>query len=109
MERYQGRPSSAVEGAALGTTSVYHCRPCISGPDFLHLSYYSIAGLLAAAVCADHFESVLVIEPEEWANEHGMDLPQHQSYRTLSDGHKEPVVARTRIMQYMALHCEYRS
>ncbi|KAG8855717.1 hypothetical protein FRB96_006761 [Tulasnella sp. 330] len=64
----------------------------------------SVSGLLAAAVCGDHFESVVVIEPEQWANEHGTDLPHQQEYRTLPDGHREPIVARTRIMQYNALH-----
>lgn len=89
-------------GGRYGITVGHAC----SAAHSVHLSHCSVAGLLAAAVCADHFESVFVVEPEQWANEHGTDLPQDQSYRTLPDGHKEPIVARTRIMQYTALHCE---
>ncbi|KAG8896759.1 hypothetical protein FRB99_008675, partial [Tulasnella sp. 403] len=64
----------------------------------------SIAGLLAAAVCAHHFESVLVVEPEQWANQHGHELPEKRELRKTPEGHMVPVSLRTRIMQYKCLH-----
>ncbi|KAJ6567770.1 hypothetical protein DFH09DRAFT_1314277 [Mycena vulgaris] len=58
----------------------------------------SIAGLLAARVCHDHFESVLFIEAEPWvASEEGRKL----------DGWDHPFnssVRRSRVMQYTSLH-----
>jgi len=33
------------------------------------LSQFSISGLFAARVLADHFENVIIIHPEEWAAE----------------------------------------
>ncbi|KAG8899323.1 hypothetical protein FRC01_010586, partial [Tulasnella sp. 417] len=62
----------------------------------------SIAGILAAAVCADHFESVLVIEAETWTNEHGTELPKIEDrvHRTTSSGYQTATAPRTRVMQY---------
>lgn len=60
----------------------------------------SVSGLLAAAVCADHFDSVLVVESEAWANEHGSEVPEKREYRTTSDGYQAAIPPRTRIMQY---------
>ncbi|KAG9048359.1 hypothetical protein FS837_000162 [Tulasnella sp. UAMH 9824] len=62
----------------------------------------SIAGILSAAVCADHFESVLVIEAEAWANEHGTELPNidDRVHRTTSSGYQTATAPRARIMQY---------
>ncbi|KAG8899367.1 hypothetical protein FRC00_001523 [Tulasnella sp. 408] len=60
----------------------------------------SVGGMLAAAVCADHFESVLIVEPEAWANDHGFEIPEKRAYRTTRDGHKAVVQPRTRVMQY---------
>lgn len=62
----------------------------------------SIAGLLAAAVCADHFESVTVIESEAWAKEHGTELPKIEDrvYRTTASGYQTVAAPRTRVMQY---------
>ncbi|KIO18264.1 hypothetical protein M407DRAFT_32070 [Tulasnella calospora MUT 4182] len=60
----------------------------------------SVGGMLAAAVCADHFDSVLIVEPEAWANDHGFKIPEKRTYRTTSDGYQAVVQLRTRVMQY---------
>ncbi|KAG8906410.1 hypothetical protein FRC00_012603 [Tulasnella sp. 408] len=62
----------------------------------------SLAGLLAAAVCADHFESVVIVEAEAWANEHGTELPkiQDRAYRMTAQGYETVTSPRTRVMQY---------
>ncbi|KAG9047423.1 hypothetical protein FS837_002279 [Tulasnella sp. UAMH 9824] len=60
----------------------------------------SVGGLLAAAVCADHFDSVLVVESEAWANEHGSEVPEEREYRTTGDGYPAIIPRRARIMQY---------
>lgn len=54
----------------------------------------SIGGLLAARVCHDHFEEVVIIEPEAWINsEDAMRVdPWNQESK------------RSRIMQYESLH-----
>ena len=74
-----------------------------------HMPFASIAGLLASAVCADHFDSVLVIEPEAWTNdEHeGTFLPEERDLRTTQDGYHAPVARRTRVPQYDLNHCEW--
>ncbi|KAJ7658947.1 hypothetical protein B0H17DRAFT_343339 [Mycena rosella] len=54
----------------------------------------SIAGLLTARVCHDHFERVLVVEPEAWVtSEEGRKI----------DGWNQKV-ARSRVVQYTSLH-----
>ncbi|KAJ4483585.1 hypothetical protein J3R30DRAFT_3698455 [Lentinula aciculospora] len=54
----------------------------------------SVAGLLAARVCSEFFERVVIVEPEEW-------LSSEDGMRRFSweQEHK-----RTRIMQYHSLH-----
>ncbi|KAG8985257.1 hypothetical protein FRB93_005907 [Tulasnella sp. JGI-2019a] len=64
----------------------------------------SIAGLLTAAVCAQHFESVVVIEAEGSVEELGMDLPKKREIRLMENGLPTPVPLRKRIGQYLALH-----
>ncbi|KAE9409588.1 hypothetical protein BT96DRAFT_1012557 [Gymnopus androsaceus JB14] len=54
----------------------------------------SIAGLLAARVCHEFFERVVIIEPEGWLN--GEDGMRRFSWE---QEHK-----RTRVMQYQSLH-----
>ncbi|KAK0501773.1 hypothetical protein EDD18DRAFT_1347844 [Armillaria luteobubalina] len=54
----------------------------------------SIAGLVAARVCHDHFEDVVVVEPETW-------LSSQDAKRTDSWNQENK---RTRIMQYGSLH-----
>ncbi|THU91061.1 hypothetical protein K435DRAFT_727686 [Dendrothele bispora CBS 962.96] len=54
----------------------------------------SIAGLLAARVCHDHFERVVVVEPEAWLlTEDGVQVESWEQK------HK-----RARVMQYTSLH-----
>ncbi|PBK60674.1 hypothetical protein ARMSODRAFT_897726 [Armillaria solidipes] len=54
----------------------------------------SIAGLVAARVCHDHFEDVVIIEPETW-------LSSQDAKRTDAWNQENK---RTRIMQYRSLH-----
>ncbi|KAK0215034.1 hypothetical protein IW262DRAFT_1404470 [Armillaria fumosa] len=54
----------------------------------------SIAGLVAARVCHDHFEDVVIVEPEAW-------LSSQDAKRTDSWNQENK---RTRIMQYGSLH-----
>lgn len=63
----------------------------------------SIAGLWTARVCADHFEDVLVIEPELWTGEDG------ESMEALYDENGErkdgvSATPRQRVMQYNSSH-----
>ncbi|KAG8899369.1 hypothetical protein FRC00_001525, partial [Tulasnella sp. 408] len=60
----------------------------------------SVGGMIAAAACADHFESVLVVEPEAWANDYGFEIPETRAYRTTSEGYQMAVQSRTRVVQY---------
>ncbi|KIJ23616.1 hypothetical protein M422DRAFT_275764 [Sphaerobolus stellatus SS14] len=59
----------------------------------------SISGLLTARVLSDHFENVLIVEPEEWlsqATEAGLWLQQHPfGGRT----------KHTKVPQYTFMHC----
>ncbi|KAG8864045.1 hypothetical protein FRB96_006918 [Tulasnella sp. 330] len=65
----------------------------------------SVAGLLAAAVCSDHFESVRVVEPEASTHdERGIELPANYERRFDDSGVPVPVTPRKRIMQYYAYH-----
>ncbi|KAG8893437.1 hypothetical protein FRB99_001945, partial [Tulasnella sp. 403] len=64
----------------------------------------SVAGLLTAAVCANHFESVLIIEPEEWANQHGHAIPENRELKEVNNGYFTPVSLRTRVSQYWVVH-----
>ncbi|GAV99174.1 hypothetical protein LENED_000613 [Lentinula edodes] len=54
----------------------------------------SIAGLLAARICSEFFEHVIIVEPEEWlTSEDGMRrFAWEQEHK------------RTRVMQYQSLH-----
>ncbi|PBK69033.1 hypothetical protein ARMSODRAFT_172347 [Armillaria solidipes] len=54
----------------------------------------SIGGLLAARVCHDHFEEVVIIEPEVWMNSE--DAKRVDAWNQESK--------RSRIMQYESLH-----
>ncbi|KAG8853499.1 hypothetical protein FRB96_008101 [Tulasnella sp. 330] len=64
----------------------------------------SIAGLLAAAVCSDHFESVLVIEAEGSPAEIGLDRAKEREFRIMHDGRPTPIPLRKRLLQYMGIH-----
>ncbi|KAG8993377.1 hypothetical protein FRB95_006375 [Tulasnella sp. JGI-2019a] len=63
----------------------------------------SVAGLMAAAVCAEHFESVLVIEAEGSANE-TIDIPKETEIRIMNNGLPTRISSRKRVMQYSAIH-----
>ena len=67
---------------------------------------YSIAGLWAARVCADHFEDVLIVEPETWLAEEVGRTPRY-SYSTGEEKARssEPEKRRSRVMQYRSTHC----
>ncbi|KAF9061789.1 hypothetical protein BDP27DRAFT_1428556 [Rhodocollybia butyracea] len=54
----------------------------------------SIAGLLAARVCHDFFERVIIVEPEEW-------LTSEDGMRRFG---REQEHKRSRVMQYQSLH-----
>ncbi|KAK7450995.1 hypothetical protein VKT23_012672 [Stygiomarasmius scandens] len=54
----------------------------------------SIAGLLSARVCHDHFERVIIVEPEAWLCTE--DARRHDSWNQKNK--------RTRIMQYNSTH-----
>ncbi|KAG9029094.1 hypothetical protein FRB95_005743 [Tulasnella sp. JGI-2019a] len=68
------------------------------------ISLYIIAGLLTAAVCAQHFDSVLVIEPEGSVGELGMDLPKDKEIRIMENGFPTAIPLRKRVVQYLTLH-----
>ena len=57
----------------------------------------SIAGLWSALAAADHFEDVLIVEPEAWV---GTDLGTSNSYDAKGDCVLEKTPPRTRVMQY---------
>jgi hypothetical protein len=68
------------------------------------LTSASIGGLLAARVCADHFEEVVVIDPDN-----ATLLASVDDEKTIHPGHVEgkPGVKRNvrpRVMQYNAFH-----
>ncbi|KAG8881395.1 hypothetical protein FRB98_004375 [Tulasnella sp. 332] len=61
----------------------------------------SIAGLIAASMCADHFDSVLIIEAEDSLP---IDPPEKKEMRTMANGLPTRVSPRKRVMQYFGLH-----
>ncbi|KAG9011470.1 hypothetical protein FRB94_008301 [Tulasnella sp. JGI-2019a] len=64
----------------------------------------SISGLLAAAVCADHYEAVIVVEPEVSAtDEHALEV-MGTNVRMGGHGAPVPVSNRTRVPQWYAAH-----
>lgn len=62
----------------------------------------SIAGLWTARVCADHFEDILVIEPELWTNgDKGMEALYDENGERKDDVSTTP---RQRVIQYDSSH-----
>lgn len=58
--------------------------------------HFSISGLLSARVCANHFENVIIVEPEQWVAVGEKGLENH---------HKDPdAPKRSRVAQYDAYH-----
>ena len=70
----------------------------------LYSSNYSIAGLWTARICADHFEEVLIIEPEMWTADTEGSQGRYDENGNLKEDLR--VFARQRISQYNAAHCE---
>ncbi|KAG8993378.1 hypothetical protein FRB93_001991 [Tulasnella sp. JGI-2019a] len=64
----------------------------------------SVAGLMAAAVCSEHFESVLIIEAEGSANEFAIEIPTETEMRTMNNGLQTRILSRKRVMQYPVIH-----
>ena len=65
----------------------------------------SIAGLWSALAAADHFEDVLIVEPEAWV---GTDLGMSNSYDAHGERIHEKTPQRTRVMQYTnSVHGEH--
>ncbi|KZS95627.1 hypothetical protein SISNIDRAFT_408595 [Sistotremastrum niveocremeum HHB9708] len=61
----------------------------------------SIAGLLTAKVCSNHFSRVLVVEPEGWLSTAAGTVDD--TYFTKEGNGKKPN-PRTRVQQYISLH-----
>ncbi|KLO08763.1 hypothetical protein SCHPADRAFT_595212 [Schizopora paradoxa] len=62
----------------------------------------SIAGLWSARVCADHFEDVVIVEPEAWlATDDGVSPIYDENGNEIKNAAKFP---RTRVVQYHGLH-----
>ena len=68
----------------------------------------SFAGLWAARVCADHFEKVVIIEPEIWIGPNqDLDPEDFVAVKTREQEDTQSIVnQRTRVRQYHALHCK---
>ncbi|KAG8982695.1 hypothetical protein FRB93_007916 [Tulasnella sp. JGI-2019a] len=64
----------------------------------------SVAGLMAAAVCSEHFESVLIIEADGSANELAIEIPKEPEVRMMDNGLPTRTSSRKRVMQYSAMH-----
>ncbi|KAF8577660.1 hypothetical protein K439DRAFT_535456 [Ramaria rubella] len=60
----------------------------------------SIAGLFSARVCADHFEKVIIVEPEAWLATAEGQVDRHRE-RTEEN---TPVQKRSRVYQYTSVH-----
>ncbi len=84
-------------------------RVCVLGrdrPNDVLIYGDSVAGMLAAAVCANHFDSVLIIEAEAWANQHGDELPKERQYSIDKEGYRKVKSLRPGVMQYFAPNCK---
>ena len=60
----------------------------------------SIAGLWAARACLDHFEDVVIVEPEAWLGTDIGGKPPYNEIGTLQGERHE----RARVLQYNAAH-----
>lgn len=68
-----------------------------------HIYYFaSIAGLWTARVLADHFEDVLIVEPEEWlSTEEGKSGVYNALGEAIEDAR---IHKRSRVFQYTSIH-----
>ncbi|KAG8923356.1 hypothetical protein FRC02_011180 [Tulasnella sp. 418] len=64
----------------------------------------SVAGLLAAAIAYEHYESVLIIEAEEGLVKKGSSFPSEDKIRITPEGIPTHVNPRSRVMQYTSTH-----
>ena len=63
---------------------------------------FSIAGLLTARICSDHFEEVVIVESEAWlASEEGRSAIYDKNGVAIDSRRTK---ARTRCEQYNAVH-----
>ncbi|KAF8574755.1 hypothetical protein K439DRAFT_1624087 [Ramaria rubella] len=60
----------------------------------------SIAGLLTARVCSDHFNDVIIVEPEEWVTTTEGFVDRHRQGPSITP----PFRNRSRVPQYTCLH-----
>ncbi|KAF8577656.1 hypothetical protein K439DRAFT_1396440 [Ramaria rubella] len=60
----------------------------------------SLAGLFTARACSDHFENVLIIEPEEWLLTNEGVVDRHREKATTDAS----IPKRSRVPHYIALH-----
>lgn len=77
--------------------------PYIQSP---YLSVHSIAGLWTARIAADHFENVLIVEPETWLTGIGTRNQYNAEGASILT---EETPLRSRIAQYAFVHSEYES
>lgn len=61
-----------------------------------------MAGLWTARICADHFEEVLIIEPEEWLDSEEGVSPIYDQSGVYIESRRTST--RTRVEQYTAAH-----
>lgn len=63
-----------------------------------------MAGLWTARVCADHFENVLIVEPEAWTTKEEGSCSIFDENGDLKDGVSN--IIRQRVPQYLTVHGE---
>lgn len=66
----------------------------------------SVAGLWAARICADHFEEVIIVEPEAWLGTEEGKSPVYDTDGVYVESNR--VHARARAEQYTAPHSKCR-
>ena len=69
----------------------------------------SVAGLGAARSCYDHFEKVIIVEPEAWlATEEGVTVPPRKTKVAGSSTEKymTPAHKRGHVAQWTSVHCK---
>ncbi|KAG8918454.1 hypothetical protein FRC02_002364 [Tulasnella sp. 418] len=64
----------------------------------------SVAGLLAAAIAYNHYESVVIIEAEDGLVKGGRTFPSEDQVRFTPEGIPTSVNPRSRVMQYTSAH-----
>lgn len=70
----------------------------------------SVAGLLTARVCSDHFKEVIVVDPEAWlATDEGDTLTEKDLTEASSNTLRAPCNKRARVAQYVSVHRKFVS